>query len=287
MSRSVQRDGTRSRARRRTPTERLPLPALFVAIIAIAFFALPFLGLLWRAPWSTAWARAPARRRSARRCGSRSSCSLVATALSLVFGVPLAWLLARVDFPGRGVVRALCTLSMVLPPVVGGVALFFSFGRRGLFGQYLDRWFDLRLPFTTCGRGGGPDVRGDAVPGAHRRGGAAPARRPATRRRPARSARSRWYVFRRVTLPTIRRRWSPAPCSRGPARSASSARRSPSPATSRAPPRRCRWPPTWRCSRNPQEALVLSLRADRRVVRRAASACATAGSAAAAAGWSG
>ena len=78
-------------------------------------------------------------------------CSLWATAFALLFGVPLAWLLARVDFPGRGVVRALCTLSMVLPPVVGGVALFFSFGRRGLFGQYLDRWFDFRLPFTTWG----------------------------------------------------------------------------------------------------------------------------------------
>ncbi len=53
--------------------------------------------------------------------------------------------------PAAAVVRALCTLSMVLPPVVGGVALFFSFGRRGLFGQYLDRWFDFRLPFTTWG----------------------------------------------------------------------------------------------------------------------------------------
>jgi molybdate transport system permease protein len=40
---------------------------------------------------------------------------------------------------------------MVLPPVVAGVALFFSFGRRGLFGQYLDEWFGVRLPFTTWG----------------------------------------------------------------------------------------------------------------------------------------
>ncbi len=78
-------------------------------------------------------------------------CSLWATALSIVFGVPLAWLLASVEFRGRGVVRALCTLSMVLPPVVGGVALFFALGRRGIVGQYLDRWFDLRLPFTTAG----------------------------------------------------------------------------------------------------------------------------------------
>jgi molybdate transport system permease protein len=40
---------------------------------------------------------------------------------------------------------------MVLPPVVGGVALLVAFGRRGLVGQYLDRWFDIRLPFTTAG----------------------------------------------------------------------------------------------------------------------------------------
>jgi molybdate transport system permease protein len=45
----------------------------------------------------------------------------------------------------------MCTISMVLPPVVGGVALFAALGRRGLVGQYLDRWFDFRLPFTTAG----------------------------------------------------------------------------------------------------------------------------------------
>ncbi|MEI6246372.1 MAG: hypothetical protein WCQ64_15180, partial [Acidobacteriota bacterium] len=42
-------------------------------------------------------------------------------------------------------------LPMVLPPVVGGVALFFALGRRGLVGQWLDRWFDIRLPFTMAG----------------------------------------------------------------------------------------------------------------------------------------
>ena len=78
-------------------------------------------------------------------------CSLWAVVLSLLFGVPLAWLLARVDFPGRALVRALCTLSMVLPPVVAGVALFAALGRRGLVGQYLDRWFGISLPFTTVG----------------------------------------------------------------------------------------------------------------------------------------
>jgi molybdate transport system permease protein len=78
-------------------------------------------------------------------------CSVGAVAVSVVVGVPLAWLLARVPFPGRSVVRALVILPMVLPPVVGGVALLLAFGRHGLFGQWLDRAFGLTLPFTTAG----------------------------------------------------------------------------------------------------------------------------------------
>jgi molybdate transport system permease protein len=136
--------------RRRVGQERLPLPALVLAVAAIAFFALPFLGLLKRAPWGDAWSILTS---DSALTALRLSlwCSLWATVAALVFGVPLAWLLARVAFPGRGFVRALCTLSMVLPPVVAGVALFYSLGRRGLLGQYLDRWFGFTLPFTTTG----------------------------------------------------------------------------------------------------------------------------------------
>ena len=135
---------------RRDRRDRLPVPALVLALIAIGFFALPFLGLLWRAPWSEAIDDVTS---SASLTALRLSieCSLIATAASIVFGVPLAWLLARVEFTGRAAVRALCLLSMVLPPVVGGVALFSGLGRRGLVGQYLDRWFSIRLPFTTAG----------------------------------------------------------------------------------------------------------------------------------------
>jgi molybdate transport system permease protein len=57
--------------------------------------------------------------------------------------------LARVAFPGRRVLRALTLLPMVLPPVVGGLALLLALGRRGLAGQMLDDWFGVRLPFTT------------------------------------------------------------------------------------------------------------------------------------------
>jgi molybdate transport system permease protein len=111
---------------------------------------LPLVGLLQRVPWSEFLGDLadpivrPALRLSL-------VCSLSATALSIVIGVPIAWLLARTDFPGKSVVRALALLPLVLPPVVGGVALLAALGRRGVFGQYLDRWFDIQLPFTTWG----------------------------------------------------------------------------------------------------------------------------------------
>ncbi|MDP9408412.1 MAG: ABC transporter permease [Actinomycetota bacterium] len=76
-------------------------------------------------------------------------CATAATLLCLLLGVPLAWLLARADFPGRRVVRALVTVPLVLPPVVGGVALLLLLGRRGLLGQHLDTWFGVTIPFTT------------------------------------------------------------------------------------------------------------------------------------------
>ena len=187
---------------RRVGRERLPTAALVLAIVAIAFFALPFVGLLWKAPWGDVWSILTS---ESALTALRLSlwCSSWATVVSLIFGVPLAWLLARISFPGRGLVRALCTLSMVLPPVVAGVALFYALGRRGLLGQYLDRWFGFTLPFTTNGV-----ILAQAfvampflvitVEAAFRQ----------LDRRYEDAARtlgaSRWYVFRRVTLPAIR-----------------------------------------------------------------------------------
>ena len=62
--------------------------------------------------------------------------------------MPLAWVLARTSFPGQRLLRALVTLPLVLPPVVGGVALLLAFGRTGFIGQYLNSWFGLTIPFT-------------------------------------------------------------------------------------------------------------------------------------------
>ncbi|MGB0114247.1 MAG: ABC transporter permease [Ilumatobacteraceae bacterium] len=190
-----------SQARRGHRTE-LPAPVLALAAIAVLFFALPFIGLLWRAPWSSMFdVLGQESVRTALWLSVRTS--LTATVLAIFFGVPLAWLLARVPFPGRGAVRALCLLSMVLPPVVGGVALFFSFGRRGLFGEYLDEWFDIRLPFTTWG----VVVAQTFVAMPFLVITVEAALRQADRRHEdaARTlGASRWYVFRRVTLPTVR-----------------------------------------------------------------------------------
>ena len=75
-------------------------------------------------------------------------CSGLATALSLILGLPLAWLFARSEFPGRAVLRAVVTLRRS-SPVVGGVALLLAFGRRGWLGSLLDQWFGVTIPFTT------------------------------------------------------------------------------------------------------------------------------------------
>ena len=130
-------------------------------------------------------------------------CSTWATALAVLFGVPLAWLLARVSFPGRGLARALCTLSMVLPPVVAGVALFYALGRRGLVGQYLDRWFGITLPFTTWGVIVAQTFV--AMPFLVITVEAAFRQLDTRYEEAARTlGASRGYVFRRVTLPAIR-----------------------------------------------------------------------------------
>jgi len=129
---------------------RPPLVLAIPAAIAVGLLVLPLVALLQRAPWSslldllTTSTVAEAMRLSL-------VVSLVATTIGVALGLPLAWLLARVEFPGRAVVRALVLLPMVLPPVVGGTALLFALGRRGLAGQWLDRWFGLTLPFSTTG----------------------------------------------------------------------------------------------------------------------------------------
>lgn len=188
--------------RRRRRRLGVPLPVIVLAGVATLFFAMPLVGLLWRAPWGSAWEYLT-EEDALKALRLSIVCSLWATGLSTVFGVPLAWVLARVVFPGRSVVRALCTLSMVLPPVVGGVALFFSFGRRGLVGQWLDKWFDVRLPFSTAGVIMAQTFV--AMPFLVITVEAALRQLDVRYEDASRTlGGSRWYTFRRVTLPAIR-----------------------------------------------------------------------------------
>jgi len=128
----------------------VPVGLLVPAAVGLAALVLPLLGLVVRAPWSTLPSRLAAPGVLTALRLSLETATL-ATLLSVVLGVPLAWLLARVEFPGRRVVRALVTVPLVLPPVVGGVALLLVFGRKGLLGAWLDSAFGITLPFTTPG----------------------------------------------------------------------------------------------------------------------------------------
>ena len=129
---------------------RAPAALLVPAAAGLLFLVLPLAGLLVRAPWATL-----PRRLTEPGVLTALRLSLLtatlATLVCLLLGVPLAWLLARVEFRGRRLVRALVTVPLVLPPVVGGVALLLVFGRRGLVGEWLDATFGLTLPFSTTG----------------------------------------------------------------------------------------------------------------------------------------
>ncbi|GAB3833929.1 ABC transporter permease [Dactylosporangium cerinum] len=130
--------------------QRVPLGLLVPAGLGLLFLTFPLIGLLVRAPWTTLPQRLtePGVLTALRLS---LQCATLATVVCVLFGVPLAWLLARIEFPGRRLVRALVTVPLVLPPVVGGVALLLVFGRRGLLGEWLDTTFGITFPFTTTG----------------------------------------------------------------------------------------------------------------------------------------
>jgi molybdate transport system permease protein len=128
------------------------VPALLVppAAVGAAFLLLPTIALLIRMPWSGLRdLYADSRVSSALTLSLQSATA--ATVASLLFGVPLAWMLARLRIRGLGLIRAAVTMPLVLPPVVGGVALFLALGRFGVVGRYLDQWFGFTLPFTKYG----------------------------------------------------------------------------------------------------------------------------------------
>lgn len=135
---------------RRIGQLRPPWPIALLAVTAVAFLGVPLVALVQRTPWS---ALGDLLTRPVVTDALRLSLttSVAATAVALVFGVPLAWVLASVRFRGRSVIRALVILPMVLPPVVGGAALLLAFGRRGLLGEPVYEGTGFLLPFSIWG----------------------------------------------------------------------------------------------------------------------------------------
>ena len=190
----------------RTATERpadtrVPAGLLIPATIGLALLVLPLLGLAIRAPWTQlAEILTSVPVLSALRLSLVTAS--IATVICLVLGVPLAWLLARSAVPGRAVLRGLVTVPLVLPPVIGGIALLVAFGRTGVVGRWLDQSFGVSLPFTTVAVVLAQTFVAMpflviAVEGALR---------SADRRYDdvaATLGASRWTTFRRVTLPGV------------------------------------------------------------------------------------
>jgi len=123
---------------------------MLLAAVAFAFFVVPLVGLAVRAPWGEMGELLRSDQvRDA--LGVSAIASVSAVLISAVFGIPLAWVLARSDFPGKSLVRGLVLLPLVLPPVVGGAALLFTLGRSGVFGEPIYEATGLVLPFSIWG----------------------------------------------------------------------------------------------------------------------------------------
>lgn len=119
------------------------LPATCGAAIVIV----PIIGLLTQVPYASLWDLISSDSAlNALRLSLQTS--LAATGLCVIGGVPLAFVLARTRFPGRRVLRSVGLLPLVLPPVVGGIALLYTFGRMGLIGRYLEAG-GISIAFTA------------------------------------------------------------------------------------------------------------------------------------------
>ena len=175
-------------------------PVLAVpALLGLALLVVPLAALVARVEWSTLWVdiTSPAAV-DALLLSLRTG--LLATAICVVLGVPLALVIARSGPRISALLRVVVTVPLVLPPMVGGVALLFLFGRSGPLGAALEQWWGIRVPFTTTAV-----VLAQAfvalpflvlaLEGSLRTAGVGYERAAAT------LGAGRWTILRRVTLP--------------------------------------------------------------------------------------
>ncbi|MCW2765498.1 MAG: modB [Nocardioides sp.] len=126
---------------------RPPLALVLPAAVAAGLLVIPLVTLVLDTPWrnfvdelGTGAVRDA--------LGITAFASAITVVACVLLGTPLAWLLARVDFPGRSLLRAAVAVPLVLPPVVAGVALVTALGRNGLIGSVLRDTTGVTLPYT-------------------------------------------------------------------------------------------------------------------------------------------
>jgi len=125
----------------------LPRWILAPAALGVVVVVLPLVALASRVPWTRFFALVTSESSvAALELSLRTSAA--STVICVLLGVPMALVLARTSFPGQQVVRSLMLLPLVLPPVVGGIALLYTFGRRGLLGQTLNV-LGVQIAFST------------------------------------------------------------------------------------------------------------------------------------------
>ncbi len=137
---------TGSRTLRRA-AQRLPGWLYLPVAIGVLFIAVPLIALVLRADWAH-FAALISSESSLDALSLSIRTALVSTVLCLALGIPLALFFARTSFRGQRVLRAIVLVPLVLPPVVGGIALLYTFGRRGLICQSLDV-IGIQIPFTV------------------------------------------------------------------------------------------------------------------------------------------
>lgn len=182
-------------------TRSIPRSLYIPAVLGLALLVLPIVGLFFRVDW--AHVPQAITSQAAREALSLSlRTASVATIVCLIVGIPLALIIARSGPRVAGILRALTTLPLVLPPLVGGIALLYLLGRNGLIGASLGSFFGIRIPFTTTAVILAQSFVAlpflvISVEGALRTAGTRFESVAAT------LGAGRWTIFRRITLPLV------------------------------------------------------------------------------------
>ncbi|MEV8039794.1 ABC transporter permease [Arthrobacter sp. NPDC080082] len=132
---------------RRHDYSGIPRWVAALAVVAAAFILLPLAAVVARVDWPN-FLPLVTSDASLTALGLSLRTAAASTVLCILLGVPLALVLARGEFPGQRLLRSFVLLPLVLPPVVGGIALLYTFGRQGLLGRGLEV-AGIQIAFST------------------------------------------------------------------------------------------------------------------------------------------